>query len=235
MDENRMKVLLMVAEGDQNSEVFRSFVDAGFEVIAVTEGARAIEQIDTFQPDLVILDLVIPSVDRWGVLKYIQKLAQPPRVIVSTNLATETGQAPGREAGVTAFVMKPMGSGDLLSICQRVIEAEREDQQHDERRRTPRRLVMADVDVLTDEGQPVAAGDIVNMSLSGLQVITPKPLNALKPLRIAFCRSGHAPITLTGQVCWSRPVPGGHVHGIELIDTPADSQAALRDILRVTE
>ena len=64
--------------------VARILRDAGFEVDSAHDGGAALERLSERRPDLVILDLMMPGIDGWGVLERMRDMPKPPPVVVSS-------------------------------------------------------------------------------------------------------------------------------------------------------
>ena len=107
--EHSQKVLIV----DDNAQV-REFLSqslagcAGMEVIGcAADGVQALEMIDSLRPDLVLLDLVMPKLDGFGVLTVLAKRDAAPRVIVVSALTQEILVARAIDLGAMFFVAKP--------------------------------------------------------------------------------------------------------------------------------
>src|SRR5438876_12443877 len=62
---------------------------AGHEVLLAADGMKALERIDADMPDCVVLDVMMPVLDGWGVLEALQaREAAPPVLVVSAKSAT---------------------------------------------------------------------------------------------------------------------------------------------------
>lgn len=78
---------------DDNSALcgsIREFIDSqdGYEVVGVaSNGVKAIELVNAYQPDFLILDIVMPELDGFGVLSALE--GRKPTVIMMSQLATD--------------------------------------------------------------------------------------------------------------------------------------------------
>ncbi len=70
-------------------------------------GADALELIARQQPDVVLLDIVMPRLDGLGVLRELQSMEKPPRVVVYSALKTDTVVNRAVELGASYFMVKP--------------------------------------------------------------------------------------------------------------------------------
>jgi CheY-like chemotaxis protein len=88
----------------------------GFEVLEATDGREALDQIDGFEPGLVVTDLMMPVMDGVELIRHLRanpKTASLP-VLAITADATEQAEARARAAGAVDFVTKPVDLPTLL-------------------------------------------------------------------------------------------------------------------------
>src|SRR4051794_22460355 len=97
---------------------------AGYSTEAAEDGAVAIEHLRRRRPDLVLLDLVMPNVDGWGVLEHIRGMEDPPPVIVVSG-ALEIVPPGHLSRYVTGYVFKPFNVAQLLRTCDVALAAPR--------------------------------------------------------------------------------------------------------------
>jgi CheY-like chemotaxis protein len=77
---------ILVVDDDEDVQVLvcRILRDAGFEVDSAHDGATALGGSPGRRPDLVVLDLMMPGIDGWGVLERMRDMPKPPPVVVLT-------------------------------------------------------------------------------------------------------------------------------------------------------
>jgi two-component system chemotaxis response regulator CheY len=97
---------------------------AGFVVETAEDGVKALAQLEEgLKPDLIITDINMPNMDGLTLIKKIRELASF-RFLPILTLTTE-GQASkreqGKKMGVTGWLVKPIGGGDLLRIIKQVL------------------------------------------------------------------------------------------------------------------
>jgi len=96
---------------------------AGYEVIAVTDGEGAIRLARSEQPDAVILDVVMPGLDGLSVLDDLRsdpRTRDIPVILVTAN-AQETQVTEGIRRGADAYVTKPFVLADLLAPLEQLL------------------------------------------------------------------------------------------------------------------
>ena len=93
----------------------------GYETLLAADGETALRRIFEERPDVVLLDVMMPVVDGWGVL---QRLAEHPsdvRVIVLSAKASEGDIAHALELGAQEYVTKPFEPAALLATVAHVL------------------------------------------------------------------------------------------------------------------
>lgn len=105
-----MATKVLVAEDDEllSSLLVGRLQGAGYETHAAYDGSAAIAEAKKWQPDLLILDLLMPVKSGYDVLEAIRADAglAPMRVIVVSNLSANDDVDKARKYGVIAFLVK---------------------------------------------------------------------------------------------------------------------------------
>jgi two-component system response regulator VicR len=102
---------------------------SGYEFHAAYDGIEALEKLDHFTPDLIILDIAMPRLNGWDVLRLLQQdpvKAQIP-VLLLTAHSHDAEKARGWELGATWFHTKPFSFDELLLVIERILQAGDED------------------------------------------------------------------------------------------------------------
>lgn len=92
---------------------------AGFQVLLASDGATAIRRIRGERPDVILLDLMVPVVDGWGVLATATGDPRRPRVVVLTGKDTRRDWERAWQEGVDEFLTKPV---DDVRIVETLLE-----------------------------------------------------------------------------------------------------------------
>lgn len=120
---------VLIAEDEPNIVESLSFVLAreGFEVEAALDGEAAIDRLRRQLPDLLILDVMLPRLNGFEVLKRIK--ADPALRALPVIVLTAKGQVQDRrmaeEIGVDGFMTKPFSNREVVDEVRRLI-AERQ-------------------------------------------------------------------------------------------------------------
>lgn len=88
---------------------------AGFQVQVVHDGPSALDKIRTDQPDLVVLDLMLPGMGGLEILGTLRKERRDVRVVILTALASESDLVQGFELGADDYMKKPFSPRELVS------------------------------------------------------------------------------------------------------------------------
>jgi DNA-binding response OmpR family regulator len=92
----------------------------GFEVIEAYDGSTALERLRDSLPDLVLLDVMMPDIDGFEVLRTIREISQVP-VIMLTAKSEEDDKVKGLELGADDYVTKPFSPRELVSRVKAVL------------------------------------------------------------------------------------------------------------------
>ena len=119
---------VLVAEDDRllRTAAVATLRRGGFEVLAAVDGEEAVSLARAEQPDLILLDLVMPRVDGFAALRRIKDdpATREIPVIVLTNLGSETDVRGAIEAGAAGFFIKcSLSLGDLVAEARKVLAA----------------------------------------------------------------------------------------------------------------
>ncbi len=96
----------------------------GHRVVGAKRGDFGLEFIDTLNPDIILLDLMLPDIDGWDVyrqLKADEYLAEIPVIIVSARSLENDQKLGHRLEGHDRFVQKPFGIEQLLETVYEVL------------------------------------------------------------------------------------------------------------------
>ena len=117
------KVIVADANDSYRAMLREAIEQSGeFTVVAdVNDGKSALQQVRDLSPDLLVLDVVLPELDGFGVLEQIRKEELPVRTMMVSSFFTEQVVAEALEKGAAFFMPKPFENNALLermrSIC----------------------------------------------------------------------------------------------------------------------
>ena len=227
------RVLVADDEEDVRILVSRILKDMGFEVETASDGEEALTRMEEARPDLLILDLMMPGLDGLGVLTRMKAMPDAPPVVVLSARGDYESFRRGISDGASAYVFKPFRFHELLATCQKVLLAREKPLATPlrERRRDPRRVVVAEVRVLSRDRAPIALGELVDLSGGGAQVHLGVKLDVGASVRLAVHVPSGQALAVDGRVQWCEPAARGFAHGIQFTDLPADTRRQIDQLL----
>lgn len=92
----------------------------GFQVVEAYNGAQAMEKMRTALPDLILLDVMLPDIDGFEVLRMIREISTVP-VIMLTAKGEEEDRVRGLEGGADDYITKPFSPRELVSRVRAVL------------------------------------------------------------------------------------------------------------------
>lgn len=115
------RVILVVDDEERMARFIRLNLEHdGFRVVEAHRGLEAIHQLRDAMPDVVILDVMMPDLDGFEVLKMIREISNVP-VIMLTAKGEEDDRVRGLELGADDYVTKPFSPRELVSRVRAVL------------------------------------------------------------------------------------------------------------------
>ncbi|MBU5270028.1 response regulator transcription factor [Clostridium cochlearium] len=113
---------ILIVDDDENiCEVIKMYLDnAGFDTKVSHDGKKAQDAFLEYNPDLVLLDIMLPSMDGIDVLKWIRRENQTP-VIMLTAKGETFDKVLGLELGADDYIVKPFEPKELLARVKAVL------------------------------------------------------------------------------------------------------------------
>ncbi len=117
MVESQAKILVVDDEVDNVRLLEALLLRRGFEVVKARNGAEALQQVDREQPDLILLDVMMPIMDGFEVCKILKDNPETRLipVVIMTALGQVEDRVKGIEAGADDFLTKPVHRDELLA------------------------------------------------------------------------------------------------------------------------
>jgi DNA-binding response OmpR family regulator len=125
-----MKTILVVEDDQRLARLVELNLGAeGYNMVLFHEGGTALEYLKLHTPDLILLDLMLPTVSGWDFLAQrnsVDRLARVPLLAI-TALARPEEQQRTLTAGATAYLVKPFSIHKLVTMVSELL-----DSHHDE-------------------------------------------------------------------------------------------------------
>lgn len=123
--ENQGTVLVIDDDRTLLRLVQEALLKAKFRVILASNGIDGLQEVYVRQPDLVLLDVMMPRMDGWETLTRIRQLSRVP-VIMLTAKDSEQDKLRGFQLGVDDYVTKPFSLAELAARAHAVIQRARQ-------------------------------------------------------------------------------------------------------------
>ena len=117
-----MQKKALIVEDDGNiAELLRLYLEKdGFDCVIAETGAAGVAEFERMKPDLVLLDIMLPVLDGWGVCKEIRAVSNVP-IIMLTAKGETLDKVAGLEMGADDYLVKPFEIGELIARVHAVM------------------------------------------------------------------------------------------------------------------
>ena len=116
-----MKILLAEDEVDLNNVVTRYLKKNGYSVDSVLDGEEALDYLEYGEYDLVILDIMMPKVDGFEVIKKLRDKGNHTSVLMLTARDSADDKVKGLDLGADDYIVKPFDFNELLARIRAVV------------------------------------------------------------------------------------------------------------------
>lgn len=158
----RPEARLLVVDDEPNIRelLSASLRYAGFEVATAPDGQQALSIADQFQPDLLVLDVMMPGLDGFGVVRRLRQNGSNTPVLFLTARDAAEDKVTGLTLGGDDYVTKPFSLDEVLARIRAVLRRTQSVQQAAE---APR-LTFADIELDEESHEVLKAGKLVSLS-----------------------------------------------------------------------
>ena len=113
---------VLIVEDDSNiAELLHLYLEKeGFETAVANDGGKGVELFHSFQPDLILLDIMLPVMDGWAVCRKIRETSKVP-IIMLTAKGETTDRVEGLEMGADDYIVKPFEMKEVLARIHAVL------------------------------------------------------------------------------------------------------------------
>jgi DNA-binding response OmpR family regulator len=116
-----MKTVLVVDDERNIVELVRLYLEKeGFNVVAAGDGEQALAQYERYDPDLVVLDLMLPKLDGFEVCRELRKRGDVP-ILMLTARSEDVDAIVGLELGADDYVTKPFNPRALVARVKAIL------------------------------------------------------------------------------------------------------------------
>lgn len=110
-----MRILLAEDEQDLNRIITRKLTSDGYSVDSCSNGKDAIDYLAAAEYDAVILDIMMPQVDGYGVLRYLRQRGNTVPVLFLTAKDSVSDRVKGLDSGADDYLVKPFSFEELAA------------------------------------------------------------------------------------------------------------------------
>ena len=122
---SRKGKLLIIDDDDKLVEAVELYLNkAGYDIITAADGLQGIQQMYSQRPDLIILDVMMPTMDGWETCRRIREISDVP-VIMLTARGQESDRVMGLKLGADDYVAKPFSLKELGARVEAVLRRTR--------------------------------------------------------------------------------------------------------------
>lgn len=120
------KVLVVEDDLTQQQIIYKILKRTGLKVIFAGDGVEALELAQTYRPDLVILDIVMPRMNGYEVCRRLksQSRAQKPAVLIYSNKTEKCDFYWGSKQGADAYISKFCHPQELINLVKNLLPGE---------------------------------------------------------------------------------------------------------------
>ncbi len=134
---------VLIVEDDHNiADLLRLYLEKeGYEVTIAPDGLKGVEQFRTVNPDLVLLDVMLPAMDGWAVCRTIRGEAKTPIIMLTAKSETED-KVFGLKQGADDYITKPFEMKEVLARIEAVLRRSGMEPEKNSRRLTFDKLII---------------------------------------------------------------------------------------------
>ncbi|MFQ5627847.1 MAG: PAS domain S-box protein [bacterium] len=125
--DRRSKVVLLVDDDSDMLDIGKKIIErAGYQFLCARDGHEALQTMLSRRPDLVLLDLMMPIMSGYDVLKELSNnirfrpIAETPVIMLTAKTEDQVDRQELFELGLSAFLVKPFGSRELINVIDNV-------------------------------------------------------------------------------------------------------------------
>ena len=158
-----MKILLAEDEVDLNNVVTRYLKKNGYSVDSVLDGEEALDYLEYGEYDLVILDIMMPKVDGFEVIKKLRNKGNHTSILMLTARDNADDKVKGLDLGADDYIVKPFDFNELLARIRAVVRRKYG--------KSSNKLVIGDLILDTSEKSVTRAGKQIELTGKEYEVL----------------------------------------------------------------
>lgn len=157
--------VVLIEDDKTQREILKLYLkNYGYEVVEVSDGAKAIETIRKNQPTLILLDLMLPSISGREIFRVIRLENSVPIIIVTASGA-EDEIADLIDAGADDYIIKPYRPKELMSRIRAAIR------RNENRLELPTKIAYLDLEIDLDGRTITKGSEKIELTLSEFEIV----------------------------------------------------------------
>lgn len=164
------KILVVDDEASIVTMLAYNLKKEGYDVVTAEDGEVALEKFESENPDLLLLDIMMPKMDGYEVCRKIREKSNVP-IIMLTARADEVDKVVGLEMGADDYVTKPFGNRELIARVKANLR--RSDIAHvTNNEKDGNNQVYGDLNIDFDRYEVTKRGEVINLTLREFELLT---------------------------------------------------------------
>jgi len=172
-DGGRMaKQKIMIVDDDTNiSELISIYLNKEcYDTLCVEDGESAVSSFAEYQPDLVLLDIMLPGMDGYNVCKEIRKTSQVPIIMVSAKGET-FDKVLGLELGADDYIIKPFESKEVVARIKAVLRRTQSNSENRDSVESSKEIKLPDLLINMNNYTVSYKGEIIDMPPKEIELL----------------------------------------------------------------
>ena len=164
------KILVVDDEASIVTMLAYNLKKEGYDVVTAEDGEVALEKFESENPDLLLLDIMMPKMDGYEVCRKIREKSNVP-IIMLTARADEVDKVVGLEMGADDYVTKPFGNRELIArVKANLRRSDIAPVTNNEK--DGNNQVYGDLNIDFDSYEGTKSGDVINLTLREFELLT---------------------------------------------------------------
>ena len=164
------KILVVDDEASIVTMLAYNLKKEGYDVVTAEDGEVALEKFESENPDLLLLDIMMPKMDGYEVCRKIREKSNVP-IIMLTARADEVDKVVGLEMGADDYVTKPFGNRELIARVKANLR--RSDiAPISNNEKDGNNQVYGDLNIDFDRYEVTKRGEVINLTLREFELLT---------------------------------------------------------------
>ncbi|MFR8192173.1 MAG: response regulator YycF [Lachnospirales bacterium] len=164
------KILVVDDEASIVTMLAYNLKKEGYDVVTAEDGEVALEKFESENPDLLLLDIMMPKMDGYEVCRKIREKSNVP-IIMLTARADEVDKVVGLEMGADDYVTKPFGNRELIARVKANLRRS-DSAPVSNNEKDGNNQVYGDLNIDFDRYEVTKRGEVINLTLREFELLT---------------------------------------------------------------